>query len=230
MLSVERMSTRNNHSCWMIQHIFLLILLFTPSLLCVNPPLPIHQLPIVMRQCVDVVSTVQNSTAEFTSDDFREFPLLSNNSSRFTMDYWDVNGLLLSRYGTCMVPGLTKFLTCSFVFFEDGEKVRIYNLSISTPSTGCPKDTRTMIKVWDTVEEQELLIDFGISCCIYERDEDEEKRLPKLFSWVSMILFAGLALLMVVLKIVGVVFAKKNRIIVVRPIGPWVGGRRSMAA
>lgn len=135
-------------------------------------------------------------------------------------DYTDVNGLILSRPGTCMVPGLREFQACSFVIFDEGVNVKIYNLSISAQSIGCHKDTRSMIKAWDTVTGHECLLDFGSSCCLYEKDEEKEDTVPKLFPWV-----AAVVLLVVVLKIVGVVFAKNNnQIIAERPIGPWVGG------
>lgn len=212
---------------------FLILVLIEPPLNLGAPrELPHYKLGIILHECHNVVLPVANQTNQTGKDGlplnfviaggFHRFPLLEDrNSSRFLMNFKDSFGPMLDRTGTCSVRVIQDFLVCSFTFENDGAIVNMYAL---TPSKRikCLKDTSSAIKVWDQDMNEECIVDFGSSCCVYDPLEKRETYLglPVLVFWTSVAILVILGCTVGVLKAMEALSDRKKN--AGRPQGPWM--------
>lgn len=139
---------------------------------------------VILRNCEDLVSKFKNKFSANISDSqfqkfsvdlvkaYKPFPITEN--PRFLLDIKDSSGKVIKSYGNCAVPfNSTMYTLCSFTFDPTAE-VKFYYMMLSEDRIKCEEDTSPKILVWDGVLNQEFMLNFGASCCVY----NPESQLP----------------------------------------------------
>lgn len=178
-----------------------------------------HDLPSVQQYCQDLSSLVIDrlSNESVTSDErfaniaipiVKEFPRVpiynGESHCRFLTDLNTSAGKFESRYGSCSVPYLKGYLTCSFTLQDNGSTLQFNFIMEAAARTMCMEDTYPRIKAWDASKGTECILNFGSSCCLYDPKNTEEpspkiNKLPIIVSYVSAALLAVAAVVYLLL-------------------------------
>lgn len=172
-------------------------------LFSVANPLVQHDIPYIQRYCEELALRVASQTSlkvspkdkEFQSiakPILKEFPKLSisnETTNRFQLDYIRAgDNVFEPRYGSCSVPYLKNYMTCSFNLIDGGTMVKFYYLLTADFITQCMEDTSPRVQAYDRVTDTDCLLNFGSSCCIFDPVvtlEVGESQLPILVAYFS---------------------------------------------
>ena len=187
-----------------------LLLLITVNEISAKSPV-YHQIPILHNKCQElakeisktpsnfsVLSDVEiNTLAEPLIQDLGPLSLSPTSPNRFQLTI-KREDQFIPRHGSCTVAFQDSYLTCSYSFQAHESRVKLYYIVTAETPIACMDDMRPNIRVWDFVEDTECVLDFGLSCCIYD-PEDYADETPS--RWREFAIYSLCCVLMVMLLV-----------------------------